>query len=159
MPADRGNAKVVFCDRCDGVVTRFFARRQWCANMAFSGEQKTFCFLQFAKAQSIVTVQRGFRTKYPTEPPTDKTVRDWYRKFEETGYLCVARRTGRPGPSPGTVDLVRGLTSVESPKGDILNICKVGSKLGYVLFSLTCSHSQCVIWLLSYRPPKARRDL
>jgi hypothetical protein len=58
---------------------------QWCANMAFSGEQKAFCVLQFAKTQSIVTVQRGFRTKYRTEPPTDKTVRDWYRKFEETG--------------------------------------------------------------------------
>jgi hypothetical protein len=51
------------------------------------------------------------------------------------------------------------LTSVESPKGDILNICKVGSILGYVLFSLTCSHPPCVIWLLSYRPPKSRRDL
>jgi hypothetical protein len=54
---------------------------------------------------------------------------------------------------------VTGLTSVESPKGDILNICKVGSKLGYVLFSLTCSYPPCVIWLLSYRPPKSRRDL
>jgi hypothetical protein len=51
--------------------------------MAFSGEQKAFCVLQFAKTQSIVTVQRGFRTKYRTEPLTDKTVRDWYRKFEE----------------------------------------------------------------------------
>lgn len=64
--------------------------------MAFSGEQKAFCVLQFAKTQSIVTVQRGFRTKYRTEPPTDKTVRDWYRKCEETGCLCVAKRTGRP---------------------------------------------------------------
>jgi hypothetical protein len=127
--------------------------------MAFSGAQKAFCVLQFAKTQSIVTVQRGFRTKYRTEPPTDKTVGDWYRKFEETGCLCVAKRTGRPGPSLGTVDLVRESTSVESPKGDILNICKVGSNLGYVLFSLTCSHPPCVIWLLSYRPPKSRRDL
>jgi hypothetical protein len=59
--------------------------------MAFSGEQKAFCVLQFAKTQSIVTVQRGFRTKYPTEPPKDNTVRDWYRKFEETGCLCVLR--------------------------------------------------------------------
>jgi hypothetical protein len=45
--------------------------------MAFSGEQKAFCVLQFAKTQSIVTVQHGFRTKYRTESPTDKTVRDW----------------------------------------------------------------------------------
>jgi hypothetical protein len=66
--------------------------------------RKLFVCLQFAKTQSIVTVQRGFRTKYRTEPPTDKTIRDWYRKFEETGCLCVAKRTSRPGPSPGTVD-------------------------------------------------------
>jgi hypothetical protein len=33
MPTDRGNVKVF-------LVTRFSARRQWCANMAFSGEQK-----------------------------------------------------------------------------------------------------------------------
>jgi hypothetical protein len=59
----------------------------------------------------------------------------------------------------GLWSLITGLTSVESPKGDILNICKVGSKLGYVLFSLTCSHPPRVIWILSYRPPKSRRDL
>jgi hypothetical protein len=82
MPTDRGNVNFFFRNRCDGVFTRFSARRQWCANMAFSGEQKDFCVLQFAKTQSIVTVQSGFRTKYRTEPPTDKTVRDWYRKFE-----------------------------------------------------------------------------
>jgi hypothetical protein len=158
MPTDRGNVKV-FRDRCDGVVTRFSARKHWCANMAVSGEQKAFCVLQFAKIQSIVTVQRGFRNQYRTEPPMDKTVRHWYRKFVETGCLYVAKRTGRPGPSPGIVDLVRVCTSVESPKGDILNICKVGSKLRYILFSLTCSHPPYVIWLLSYRPPKSRRDL
>jgi hypothetical protein len=87
---------------------------------------RKFFDLQFAKTQSVVTVQRGFRTKYRAEPPTNKTVRDWYRKFEETGCLCVAKRTGRPGPSPGTVDLVGVCMSVESPKEDILNICKVG---------------------------------
>jgi hypothetical protein len=67
--------------------------------MAFSGEQKAFCVLQFDKIQSILKVQRAFRTKYRTKPPTDKTVRDWNRKFEETGCLCVAKRTGRQGRS------------------------------------------------------------
>jgi hypothetical protein len=72
----------------------------------FQVNRTLFCVLQFAKTQSIVTVQRGFRTKYLTEPLRDKTVRDWYRKLEETGCLCVAKRTGTQGPSPGTVDLV-----------------------------------------------------
>jgi hypothetical protein len=71
--------------------------------MAFSGEKKYFCVLQLAKTDLIITVQRGFRTKYHTEPPTDETIREWYRKFEETSRSCAAKRRGRPG----TVDRVR----------------------------------------------------
>jgi hypothetical protein len=63
--------------------------------------------LQLAETESIITVQRGFRTKYHTEPPTGKTIKEWYRKFEETGCLCATKRTGRPGSSPETVDRVR----------------------------------------------------
>jgi hypothetical protein len=75
--------------------------------MAFSGVKKSVYVLQFAKTESIITVQHGFRTKYHTEPPTNKTIREWYRKFEETSCLCAAKRTGRPGSSPETVDRVR----------------------------------------------------
>jgi hypothetical protein len=38
--------------------------------------------LEFAKTESIVTVQRKFRTKYHIEPPMDKTIREWYKKFQ-----------------------------------------------------------------------------
>jgi len=41
--------------------------------------------LEFAKTESIVTVQRRFRTMYRTEPPTDKTIREWYMKFQQRG--------------------------------------------------------------------------
>ena len=37
-----------------------------------------FCVLEFAKTESIVTVQRRFRIMYHTEPPTDKKNREWY---------------------------------------------------------------------------------
>jgi hypothetical protein len=43
-----------------------------------------------------VTVQRRLRTTYHTEPRTDKTIREWYMKFQESGCLCAAKRTGRP---------------------------------------------------------------
>ena len=36
---------------------------------------------------------------YRTEPPTDKTIREWYMKFQQSGCLCAAKRRGRPGPS------------------------------------------------------------
>ena len=34
---------------------------------------------------------------YHTEPPTDKTIREWYMKFQQSGCLCDAKRSGRPG--------------------------------------------------------------
>ena len=44
---------------------------------------------------------------YHTEPPTDKTIREWCMKFQQSGCLCAAKRTGRPGPSAETVERVR----------------------------------------------------
>ena len=73
------------------------------------------CVLEFAKTESIVTVQRRFRTMYRTEPPKDKTIREWYMKFQQSGCLCAAKRRGRPGPSAQTVELVRQ-TFVRSPQ-------------------------------------------
>jgi len=62
--------------------------------------------LEFAKTESIVTVQRRFRTIYRTEPPTDKTIREWHMKLQQSGCLCAAKRRGRPGPSAETVERV-----------------------------------------------------
>jgi hypothetical protein len=33
---------------------------------------------------------------YHTEPLTDKKIREWYIKFQQSGCLCAAKRTGRP---------------------------------------------------------------
>jgi hypothetical protein len=85
----------------------FTARRQLCREMAWAGDKKAFCVQEFAKTESIVTVQRRFRTTYHTEPPTDKTIRAWYNTFRQRGCLCVEKRRGRPGPSAKTVERVR----------------------------------------------------
>ena len=63
--------------------------------------------LEFAKTESIVTVQRRFRIMYHTEPPNDKTIHEWYMKFQQSGCLCAAKQSGRPGPSAETVERVR----------------------------------------------------
>ena len=42
------------------------------------------------------TVQRAFRAKYAEYPPTDKTIRAWYKQFTETGCLCKQKSSGRP---------------------------------------------------------------
>ena len=83
--------------------------------MAWTGNKKAFCVLEFAKTESIVMVQRRFRTVYDTEPPTDKATREWYTKFQQSVCLCAAKRTSRLGPSAETVERVRG-TLVRSPK-------------------------------------------
>jgi hypothetical protein len=66
-----------------------------------------FFVLQLAKTESIITVQRGFRTKYHKEPPMDKTIREFCSKFEERCCLCASKRTSSPGSSPEAVDRVR----------------------------------------------------
>jgi hypothetical protein len=36
-------------------------------------QRKSFCVLQFAKSQSVITMQREFRRKFKNDPPSDKT--------------------------------------------------------------------------------------
>ena len=55
--------------------------------MVAAGEQ-SFCVLEYHTSNSVVTVQRAFRAKYAQDPPTDKTIRAWYKQFTETGCLC-----------------------------------------------------------------------
>ena len=130
--------------------------------MACTVNKKAFCVLDFAKTESVVTVQRRFRTMYRTEPPTDKTIREWYMKFQQSGCPCAAKRRDRPGPSAETVEHVRE-TFVRSPQKStrvhISSTCKVGQKLGVSLPMLTCSPSAWPSRLLYRRGRKSRRDL
>jgi hypothetical protein len=41
-------------------------------------------------------VQRAFRANYAKDPPTDKTVRAWYKQFTETEGLCKQKSSSRP---------------------------------------------------------------
>ena len=58
--------------------------------MAFTVNKKAFCVLEFAKTESIVTVQRSFRIMYHTELPTDKTILEWYMNSSRVA-ACVLR--------------------------------------------------------------------
>ena len=63
--------------------------------------KKAFCVLEFAKTESIVTVQRRFRIMYHIEPPTDKTIREWYMNSSRVAACALrneeAVRAHRPG--------------------------------------------------------------
>jgi hypothetical protein len=47
-------------------------------------------------SKSVVTVQRAFCAKYAKDPPTDKTIRAWYKQFTETVCLCKQKSSGHP---------------------------------------------------------------
>jgi hypothetical protein len=63
----------------------------------------------------VVTVQRAFRAKYAKDPPTDKTIRAWYKEFIETGCLCKQKSNGRPLTAEDDVERVRA-SFLHSPK-------------------------------------------
>ena len=124
--------------------------------------KKAFCVLEFAETESVVTVQRRFRIMYHTEAPTDKTIREWYMKFQQSGCLCAAKRTGRPGPSAETVERVRETfvrSPQKSPRVHISGTCKVGQKLGVCLSLSVDMLLSAVSVLLRSRVRKSRRDL
>ena len=56
-------------------------------------------------------------------------------------------------------NLITGLTSAASPRVHISSTCKVGQKLGKILYLLICSFLPCLSWLLRTRVRKSRRDV
>ena len=63
--------------------------------------------LEYHTSKSVVTVQRSFRAKYAKDPPTDKTIRAWYKQFTETGCLCKQKSIGRPLTAEDDVERVQ----------------------------------------------------
>jgi hypothetical protein len=82
--------------------------------MATLGE-KSFYMLEYHMIKSVVTAQCAFCAKYVKDPPTDKTIRAWYKKFTETGCLCKQKSSGRPLTTEDDNDRVRA-SFLHSPK-------------------------------------------
>jgi hypothetical protein len=67
-----------------------------CSEKMAAPGKKSFCVLEYHTSKSVITVQSVFRAKYANDPPTDKTIRAWYKRFTETGCLCKQKSSGRP---------------------------------------------------------------
>jgi DNA invertase Pin-like site-specific DNA recombinase len=80
--------------------------RVYVEKMAAPGD-KSFYVLEYHTSKSVFTVQRAFRAKYAKDPPTDKTIRAWYKQFTETGCLCKQKSSGRPLTAEDDVERVR----------------------------------------------------
>ena len=70
-------------------------------------EQKAFCVLQFARHESVVSVQRAFRRQFNSDPPSPNSIRRWYHQFQTTGCLCKGKSAGRRRLSEENVERVR----------------------------------------------------
>ena len=92
--------------------------------MAAPGE-KSFCVMEYHTSKSVVTMQRAFRAKYAKEPPTDKTIRAWYKQFTETAFLCKQKSSGRPLLSEDDVE--RGSDQFSAQSEEINGNCSCGA--------------------------------
>ncbi|PNF26248.1 hypothetical protein B7P43_G02693 [Cryptotermes secundus] len=72
-----------------------------------SPQQKAFCVLEFAKTNSVVTVQLAFRRRFGINAPCPKNIRRWFRQFQESGCLCKGKISGRPRVSEEQVARIR----------------------------------------------------
>jgi hypothetical protein len=91
--------------------------------------EKAFCVFEYARTQSIVTVQRRFRTKY--------------EKFHRDECPCMVKRAGRPGPSEDRVECVRKPLQRSPRKGasiEHLRVCKINLKSFSFYRYLICYH-------------------
>ena len=81
--------------------------------MAFTVNKQAFYVLEFAKTESIVTVQRRFRIMYHTEPPIDKTIREWY--MNSSRVAACALRNEQAVRAYGTVWPIRAWKYAKAP--------------------------------------------
>ena len=59
-------------------------------------QQKIFCVREFNKTESATSVQRELRLRFNIQPPTRKSICRWNHQFEQIGYLCNGKSSGRP---------------------------------------------------------------
>uniref|UniRef100_A0A1B6F3H6 Uncharacterized protein n=1 Tax=Cuerna arida TaxID=1464854 RepID=A0A1B6F3H6_9HEMI len=75
--------------------------------MAENEDKKAFCVLDYHIYQSVVSVQRHFRTRFNEDPPSNHSIFKWYSNFKRNGCICKKKSTGRPSVSNEVVEQVR----------------------------------------------------
>jgi hypothetical protein len=67
---------------------------------------KLCTFFFDADRWTVTQTQRNDRTQFNKQPPSDYAIRDWQRRFLETGSVHDRKRSGRPGVSVECVETV-----------------------------------------------------
>jgi len=66
-------------------------------------QHNIFCVREFIKTESATAVQRAFRLRFNSQPPTRKSICRWNHQFEQIGCLCKGKNSGRPRVSEANV--------------------------------------------------------
>jgi hypothetical protein len=82
--------------------------------------EKAKCVLWFFKTNSVIKMQRRYRTQYGRDSPSDNAIRRWLKQFQETGSVLLRKGSGRPSTSQEDVDRIQEAFSrsplIEFPK-------------------------------------------
>lgn len=143
---ERATKTVLLVHLCACTVSSVFRYKALVAKMA-SSEQKAFCVLQFARTESVVTVQRTFCIKFQCNPPSDNNICRWYHQFEDIGCLCKGKSMGWPRLSKERVEQVRESFTCSLKK----SVQKVSRELAIPVMPVWTVLRRC-LQLRPYRP-------
>jgi hypothetical protein len=86
-------------------------------------QEKAQRVLWFAESKSVVTVQRNFRRVYRKDAPTDKSIREWYQQFQETGSVVKGQSPGKPSTSKDDTERIQ-VVFQRSPKRFVRHVSR-----------------------------------
>jgi len=58
-------------------------------------QHKIFCVREFIKTESTTAVQHAFRLRFNIQSPMRKSICRWKHQFEQIGFLCKGKSSGR----------------------------------------------------------------
>jgi hypothetical protein len=70
-------------------------------------QKRALCVEWLFDTKSATNTQRNYCTQFNKQPPSDYAIRDWQRRFPETGSVHDHKRSCRPGVSDECVETIR----------------------------------------------------
>jgi hypothetical protein len=77
-------------------------------------QERALCVGWLFETISVTHTQQNYRTQFNKQPPSDYAIRDWQRRFLDTGSVHDRKIRGRPGVSDERVETIRA-SFVRSP--------------------------------------------
>jgi hypothetical protein len=104
--ADYSKTLEAFLPPTDGISGHLYVSQLVVCEMATVQERARYVGWIF-ETKSVTQTQRNYRTQFNKQPPSDNAIRDWHRRFLETGSVHDRKRSGRPGVSDECVERIR----------------------------------------------------